>query len=59
MCACIRYMYCVHLREGGRGEREGGEGKRERERGGRKGEGRGCLTIPAVCEAVDAVAVSL
>ena len=42
------------MREGGRGERKGGEGERER-----REKGRGCLTIPAVCEAVDAVSVSL
>ena len=47
----------MHLREGQRGEREREEGKREREEGERRGEG--CLTIPAVCEAVDAVSVSL
>ena len=46
------------MREGGRGEREGVEAKRKREER-EKGRGEGCLTIPAVCEAVDAVSVAL
>ena len=48
-------MYCVCTREE-KGKKEWRVREKERRE---KGRGDGCLTIPAVCEAVDAVSVSL